>query len=294
MNSHSTKPKVAFHMEPIRVPLENLLPTRRIKDESSITRYGAILSSIKQDGMIEPIMIYPQKGKSDFYLILDGHLRHLALKELGHTEADCLISTDDEAFTYNARISRIAPIQEHKMIMKAVKNGVSPERIATALNMHLRDVKALMNLLNGIHHEAAEMLKDKPIAPHAIWAMRKVTAARQIEMAELMCSASNYSRSYADCLVLGTPKNELVNPDEPKMKKGLTAEEIARMEAEMKTVEHDFRAVEQSYGDNNLNLAVARTYVRKLLENAKVLKFLSTRHPELLPELQTIAALEAI
>ena len=116
------------------------------------------------------------------------------------------------------------------MIMKAVKNGVSPERIATALNMHLRDVKALMNLLNGIHHEAAELLKDKPIAPHAIWAMRKVTAARQIEMAELMCSASNYSRSYADCLVLGTPKNELVSPEEPKMKKGLSAEQIARMD----------------------------------------------------------------
>lgn len=180
------------------------------------------------------------------------------------------------------------------MIMKAVKNGVSPERIATALNMHLRDVKALMNLLNGIHHEAAELLKDKPIAPHAIWAMRKVTATRQIEMAELMCSANNYSRSYADCLVLGTRKDELVNPDEPKIKKGLTAEEIARMEAEMETVENDFRAVEQSYGDNNLNLTVARTYVRKLLENAKVFKFLSTRHPELLPELQTIAALETV
>jgi hypothetical protein len=35
------------------------------------------------------------------------------------------VSTDDEAFTYNKRISRIAPIQEHRMILKAIERGVS-------------------------------------------------------------------------------------------------------------------------------------------------------------------------
>ena len=47
------------------------------------------------------------------------------------------------------------------MIMKAVHNGVSPERIAAALNMPVRDVKASMTLLDGIHEEAADLLKDK-------------------------------------------------------------------------------------------------------------------------------------
>jgi hypothetical protein len=40
-----------------------------------------------------------------------------------------LISTDDEAFTYNNRVNSIAIIQEHKMILKAIENGVSEERI---------------------------------------------------------------------------------------------------------------------------------------------------------------------
>src|SRR5687767_5137199 len=256
----SATPKIAFAMDPVRVPLDSLLPTRKARDESRIIRYAKIVSSIKEIGLIEPLMIYPAKGKSGLYLILDGHLRHSALKELGHVDVDCLISTEDEAFTYNARISRVSPIQEHRMIMKAVNNGVAPERIAAALNMHLRDVKAMMNLLNGIHPEAADLLKDKAIAPHAIWALRRVTAQRQIEMAELMCSLNNYTRSYADALVMGTPKAELVKPDEPKVKKGLTAEEIARMEAEMETVEHDFRSVEQTYGENFLNFTVTKTY----------------------------------
>jgi len=31
-----------------------------------------------------------------------------------------LISTDDEAFTYNKRISRLSAVQEHRMIAKAI------------------------------------------------------------------------------------------------------------------------------------------------------------------------------
>lgn len=43
------------------------------------------------------------------------------------TTAACLASTDDEAFTYNKRISRLAPIQEHRMILKAIERGVPEE-----------------------------------------------------------------------------------------------------------------------------------------------------------------------
>jgi len=62
-----------------------------------------------------------------------------ALKELGYTEAECIIASDDECFTYNARVNRLNPIAEHKMITKAVQNGVRPERIAAALNLTVRE-----------------------------------------------------------------------------------------------------------------------------------------------------------
>ena len=58
-----------------------------------------------------------------------------ALKELGETDAECIIASDDECFTYNARVKRLNPIAEHKMIMKAVQAGVRPERIAATLNL---------------------------------------------------------------------------------------------------------------------------------------------------------------
>lgn len=288
------KAKVAFEMELRRVPMDRLLPTRKIDEEKKVARYGMIVSSIKQTGLIEPLSIFPQKGKAGNYLIVDGHLRFQALRELKHTEVDCLVANDDEAFTYNARISRVSPIQEHRMIVKAVNSGVSPERIAEALNKPVRDIKAMINLLKGIHEEAAELLRDKPLAQQVIYALRRVTPERQIEIAELMISLGNYTRGYAEALVLGTQKHQLAKPDEPKVKKGLSAEEITRMEAEMESVEKDFRAVEQSYGENVLNLTVTRTYVKKLLENSRVARFLATKHADLLAEFEAIVAMEAV
>jgi len=287
--------KLGFEMRKIRLSLSAILPVRQIKDpQKNIRRYRTILASIKEVGMVEPLVVYPQKNGPGKYLLLDGHLRLFALKDLGESEADCIVSSDDESFTYNARISRLAPIQEHKMILKAANNGVRPERIAAALNMEVREVKASMTLLDGIHEDAADLLKDKAISPKAIRLLRKVTALRQIEIAELMESANNFTKGYAEALVLGTPKDQLANPEEPKQKAGMSAEEIARLEAEMESLERDVKAVEETYGENMLNLTLARGYFKKLLENAKVVRFLNGNYRDFLTEFEAIAASEGV
>ncbi|MCL4785366.1 MAG: ParB N-terminal domain-containing protein [Verrucomicrobia bacterium] len=275
--------------------LTDILPTRLINDPASnIKRYRTIRSSIKEVGMIEPLMVFPQKGTEGKYLLLDGHLRFFALKELGEKDAACIVASDDECFTYNARVNRLNPIAEHKMIMKAVQNGVRPERIAAALNLTVKDVKSSMSLLDGVHEEAVELLKDKAISPKAIWLLKKVTAVRQIEIAELMASANNFTKGYAEALVLGTPKDELVKPEEPKRKRGMTREEIAKMEQEMETIEGDLKAVEVAYGDNMLNLSLARGYIKRLLENAKVVKFMTGGYRDILSEFESTVASETV
>ncbi len=66
------------------------------------------------------------------------------------------------------------------------------------------------------------------------------------------------------------------------------------MEREMETLERDYKLFEERYGENTLHLSAAQRYVRRLLENAKVKRFLGQRHPEILEELQELAALEAL
>ena len=180
------------------------------------------------------------------------------------------------------------------MIVKAVNDGVSLERVAAALNMPVHVVKASMNLLKGIHEQAADLLKDKHISPPAIRLLKKVSGMRQIEIAEMMVTANNFFTGYAEALVLGTAKDQLVNPDEPKKKKGMSAEDIARMEGEMESLERDLKTASDNYTDNMFTLQTAQTYVKNLLKNSKVVRYLTGNHAEIHTEFEAIAAAESV
>ena len=219
-------PKIDFDLKTIRLPLDVIVPVRKIRNpDKTIRRYQTIVASVKELGLIEPLMVFPQKNKSGYYLLMDGHLRYNALKDLGIDEADCIVCHQDESFTFNARINRVSPIQEHGMIMKAIKNGVTPERIAAALNLKVDRIHDTINLLNGIHAEAIEIIKDKQICLSAIRVLKKVIPLRQIEMAELMVTANNFGRNYAYALLMGTPADQLTTAEKPKPAKGLSAED---------------------------------------------------------------------
>jgi hypothetical protein len=160
--------------------------------------------------------------------------------------------------------------------------------------MPLRVVQASINLLRGIHPDAAELLKDKNICPKALRLFKSVNGNRQIEMAEMMVAMNNYVVGYAEAMVLGTPKHQLVNPDEPKSKAGISAEDIARMESEMESLERDLKAVTDNYTENMFTLQTALTYIKNLLKNAKVVRYLNANHTEIYSEFEAIAAAESI
>lgn len=239
-------------------------------------------------------MVFPQKDAPGKYIILDGHPRWHALKELGHTQAECIATREDGCFAFNARVTRITPVQEHRMNVKAINHGVTIERVAAALNIPERVVEAFLNLLKGIHEDVAEILKDKNIAPQKLKLLRKVTQVRQIAIAELMVASGNYTNSYVEALILGTPPDQMVNVTGPKKRKGFTKETIARLEDEMASLERDFKAVESGYGQSVLHLTLISTYLRALLAHANVARFLSTQHPNLHKEFDSLVRADSL
>ena len=84
---------LGFELETYQIPLDTLMPSKRIPDGVMSTRkYKQVVSSIHEIGLIEPLsVIQPDPKKSEF-LLLDGHLRVLALKELGMEAAPCLMA----------------------------------------------------------------------------------------------------------------------------------------------------------------------------------------------------------
>ena len=291
----STKVRPAFELDVVTLPLDAVLPIRQIRgSDYAWGKYKAIRASIHEVGVIEPLVVHPQRGKSGSYLLLDGHLRLKALQELGIKEAMCLIATDDDAFTYNDKTNRLSLIQEHAMIVRAIKQGVTPAQIAKALSVEVSQITASVNLLDGIHPDAVELLKDKPITAVALRLFRKVKPVRQIDMAQLMVSSHNFTRAYAEALIIGTHADQTVNGSKPKSVRGISEEEMARMEKEMESLERDYRIYQDQFGENSLHLNAAQRYVKRLLDNPKVLRFLGNRYPELLEEFQELAGMETI
>jgi len=282
----------AFEKEAVLVPIESILPVRSIADGvRKSQRFRRIEASIREVGVIEPLVVFPQPrkgGKSPQYVLLDGHLRLDVLRALGKPNVLCLVATDDEGFTYNHKVNQISPIQEHFMLLKALESGVSEERVSSVLGIDVAAIRKKRNLLEGICPEAVELLKDRRATPGALRELRRVTPMRQIEMAELMTASSNFTVAYAKCLIAATPQDQLLQPDATKESTGLKPEDLSRIEREMKTLEADFRRIEDSHGQNMLKLVLAVGYLRRVLDSAAVVKYLSRKHADLLAELARI------
>ena len=197
---------LGFDLETYQIPLEELMPSKKVPDGVMTTRkFKQIVSSIREIGLIEPLSVIKPDADALGFLLLDGNLRVLALKELGQETAPCLIAKDFETYTYNHRINRLSTVQEHYMLRRAIDKGVAKDRLARAFNVNLSTINSRINLLHGICPKAVELLQDHQFAPDVTRHLRKMKAARQIEAVELMISANSITASHADALLKATP-----------------------------------------------------------------------------------------
>ncbi len=284
-----TKVSIGFDLEPLTVPVDKILLSRKTPVGVTTSRkYIQIRSSIEEIGLIEPLSVGPADPKTGQHILLDGHIRLIALQELDYREVLCLVAIDDESYTYNSRINRLSSIQEHYMIRRAIKRGVTPERLAKALSVDPCTITRKMALLEGICPEAIELLKDRQFATGISRVLRKMKPTRQVECIELMVAANTITIAYAEAMLVATPAAMLL--EEKKLAKltGLSQEQMAKMEREMSNLQERYKMVEQTYGEDVLNLVLAKGYLTKLLENKPVARYLRQRHSEVLAEFEVI------
>ena len=219
----------------------------------------------------------------------DGHLRVLALKELGMHTGPCLFARDDESFSYNFHVNRLSTIAEHYMIRRAIDRGVSKERLARAFNVNLSSINRRINLLEGICPEAITLLQDKQFTPDVTRILRNMKAARQVEAVELMIASNTITVAHAEALLKATPPEQRadVKPTE-REKKTAPIEQIEKLEREMNQVQEKYQEAESSYGSDLLNLVVAKGYLTKLLANGAVKSYIGRHEPEILTHLELV------
>lgn len=285
----------SFEHNTITVLLNDILPTRTLAPGIRYSpKFKTILASIEEVGIIEPLAVFPENGAKNSerkYILLDGHLRLECLKMLGATHAVCLLSKDDEGFTFNRQINRLSAVQEHRMIMQAISKKVPPERIAKALNVNVDRIRERQRMLVGVAPEAVELLKDRFASRGVFSILRKMKPMRQIEAAEMMIAANRFTTTYANMILSTTRPELLLEPRKPKPIEA-SAEDIARMQREMDRLYQDYRSVQDTLGDTMLVLVVAKGYVSRLLRNDAIVDYLLRYHADLAGELEKV--MEAI
>tara|TARA_R110002167_G_scaffold148524_2_gene341507 strand:- start:21883 stop:22782 length:900 start_codon:yes stop_codon:yes gene_type:complete len=292
----TTPKKIHFACESSvkKISIKNILPLHQVAPRTRKSlKYLSIAASINEVGIIEPLVVHPQED-SDGFLLLDGHVRLDVLTEAGEDSVDCLIALDDEAFTYNHKINRLNAIQEHFMIMKAIKNGVTEDAIAAALNVDIAKIREKKNLLVGICSEVVQLLRGKQANADTFRQLRKAKPMRQIEMSELMCATCNFSARYAKCLIASTPQEQLIESEQMKEINGLSQADMARMEREMESISTDFKQIEETHGKNVLNLVIVIGYLKKMLDNGRVVRYLAANYQELLDEFHKLIELRTL
>ncbi|KCZ49722.1 hypothetical protein HY17_01105 [Hyphomonas sp. CY54-11-8] len=279
----------AFEDECLMLKLDDLVPSKLVSKPTKATKkFEQICCSIAEVGLVEPIVVHRIKNGKGKYLILDGHMRVEALQDAGETEVTCLVSSDDEGYTYNKRVNRLSTVQEHFMVLRAIDNGVSEKKIAKALGLNIESIRRKRDLLKGICSEAVDILKDAKFAMDTAGILRRMTPIRQIEVAELMVATNNYSSSYAKALLVATKSDQLLDPTGNRSIRGVSDDDRRKMEREVEELRRDIKSVEDHYGTNMLKLVVASGYISRLLDNGNVSKYLDRHHQELRDQLYSL------
>lgn len=286
--SAARKVKIGFRQEVLELPVEQLMA---LKETTSVMlgcrKYKQIKASLEHIGLIEPLAVFPQgEGR---YMVVNGNLRLHILKELQHKTVRCIVSLDDESYTYNKRVNALSPIAEHFMILKAIANGVTEERIAIGLSIDVEAIRRRRNLLDGICPEVADMLKERRVSHATFASLRKMRPLRQIEAAELMISASNFTSPFA-AAILGVTKPELLTTPPKRAPRGDQPHASALLEEATEVLISDLAVVRKTYGVDVLSLTVVCRSIESLIANLAIARYLQQNHTDTFNELSRLLA----
>jgi ParB/RepB/Spo0J family partition protein len=266
------------------IPIAKLRPLR----DRKVTKreYDRIMASIKTVGLVEPLVVFPENGD---YLILDGVQRYRALTELGIEVVPCIMGKQREAFTGNRMVNRVSPLQEHRMIEKAL-DEVDENVIAAALGISSLHHRMKKSLLKQLHADVASAYDANKLTRACARELTHVTPPRQKEILQAMEGYKDFSINFARALVVKTPPQQRETRgrkhtpwNKAAHRKNGLLKKLA--EAEQK---HDFYS--QLYKQYTIDLLRLAIYARALLTNTRLRVYLEQHHPAIVSRFEAIIA----
>lgn len=271
-------------MNSIRIKISDLEETVNRKNYKKLISYNSILSSIREVGIIQPLVVCvsPNSGK---YKILDGHVRFYALRELKQKYVYCIIANDNERYTFDAQINNLNTFQKAAMIAKAVRNHVSVKRIGISEKQILSD----MNVAEGLDGKVVEILKTANVTSKSLRELKRVRNARQIQIAQMMKSSNNYSFTFVSSLVSASLPCDFHEDQRKPGKTRMDFSEIRTLEMASDSLEKRAKESLEKYHAQIFDLVTIIGFLRRLMGDDRIKGYISRNFADYYPELKKIS-----
>ena len=130
-NQHATLTLVG-KQQVIKIPVTKLrvspFNARKIRPPKRITK---IAESMKVEGQVDPLYVYPGIGEDEgYFMVLGGETRRLAALQISKPELDALVDSDDEPevlLVTQERVVRPLRAQPGKVRLRPVRRAVVDE-----------------------------------------------------------------------------------------------------------------------------------------------------------------------
>lgn len=151
----------------------------------SIGDVSELAASIRQNGLVQPIVVTQLPTHKDRYLILAGHRRAKAAERIGLKQVPCVVRHDvghlaDHLalmLVENCQRTNLGPVEKAEAIRELMDLGLTQAEVARTTGMHASTVNSLI-LINELDEQALEAVKAGDITVGAAQeAVRKERAA---------------------------------------------------------------------------------------------------------------------
>jgi hypothetical protein len=115
-------------------------------------------------------------------------------------------------------------------------------------------------------------------------------SVRQVEAAEHMVAGMTFTTLFAKSLLAVTKPEFLAEPARKPKVEATSYAAQQMLDRETETLIRDLKAIEDSYGTDVLTLTICCGYVKRMLRNPRIDKYLTNHHSDLLQALRTVIA----
>lgn len=147
------------------LPLAFLTPHPR-NVRKAIGDISELASSIRQNGLVQPIVVTQLPSQKGRYLILAGHRRAKACERVGMLQVPCIVRHDVTHITdhlslmlvENCQRTNLSPVEKAEAVRELLDLGMTQAEISRTTGMHPATVSSLV-LITELDEESLEAVK---------------------------------------------------------------------------------------------------------------------------------------